>query len=63
VPESQNQNTPVVVTGDERRHPAYRLLARACLLLAELRRQNPPAETTSKSEAAPPAADKEARDA
>lgn len=63
MPKNQNQLPPVVVTGDERRQAAYRLLARACLALAELRRQNPPADADSKPEAAPLAADKEARDA
>lgn len=34
---SRNDNTheqPVVVTGEERKHPALRLLARACIELA-----------------------------
>ena len=32
-----NNNPPVVVTGEERGHPALRLLARACIALARLR--------------------------
>jgi hypothetical protein len=34
---SNNDNAPVVVTGEERRHPAIRMLARACIALAQLR--------------------------
>lgn len=33
----QNNNIPVVVTGDERKHPEVRQLARACIALARLR--------------------------
>lgn len=33
----QINNGPVVVTGEERRHPAIRMLARACIALARLR--------------------------
>lgn len=41
---SQIHNTPVHVTGEERRHPAIRQLARACIALA---RQQIEAETTT----------------
>jgi hypothetical protein len=61
--EREMNNTPVTVTGDERSRPAFQLLARACLALAELRCQNAPAEATSKPKAAPPAAVEEAQDA
>jgi hypothetical protein len=32
-----DEEAPLVVTGDERTHPAVRLLARACIALARLR--------------------------
>lgn len=34
---SKNHNGSVVVTGEERKHPAIRSLARACIALARLR--------------------------
>jgi len=36
---SNNDNQPVHVTGDTRRHPAIRKLARACIELARVRLQ------------------------
>ena len=36
---SNNDNQPVQVTGDTRRHPAIRKLARACIELARVRLQ------------------------
>lgn len=33
----QNNNAPIVVTGDEHKHPEVRQLARACIALARLR--------------------------
>jgi hypothetical protein len=37
VSEINNDETPVYVTGEERKHPALRMLARACIQLARLR--------------------------
>jgi hypothetical protein len=46
---SEKDNGPVRVTGEERRHPAIRQLARACIELARLRlmRQVPPGDATA----------------
>jgi hypothetical protein len=50
----ENNNQPVLVTGEERRHPAIRLLARACIELARLRLRadQPTKEAANKVEAA-----------
>lgn len=49
---SENNNVPVRVTGEERRHPAIRSLARACLALARLRLEQEAAETKTAAEPA-----------
>jgi hypothetical protein len=48
---SEINNDPVHVTGDERRHPAIRQLARACIALARLR-----LEQEARADAADPGA-------
>ena len=51
---SSFDNNPVRVTGEERRHPAIRSLARACIALARLRlEQEAHAEHTSKADETP----------
>lgn len=51
---SSSDNMPVHVTGEERRHPSIRQLARACIALARLRlEQQAEAEHRAKADDAP----------
>jgi hypothetical protein len=57
---SNNNDNPVRVAGEERRHPAIRKLARACIELALLRLAKR-SQTTQPEPPVPPVAGKERR--
>jgi hypothetical protein len=50
-----NNDRPVVVTGEERKHPAIRQLARACIEFARLRLEQKVAEQSANRKRSEPA--------
>lgn len=58
---TNDNTTPVRVTGEERRHPAIRKLARACIELARLRLAEKTAKPAGASEAQGPGGKEERR--